>query len=71
MFNPKKQLKMKKVFLMATLFAAVTFTSCGGKKEGEGENSDTTAVAEDTTASEPAVEEPAMDTTAADTASAE
>ncbi|HYG49866.1 MAG TPA: hypothetical protein VD905_03135 [Flavobacteriales bacterium] len=71
MFNPKKQLKMKKLALLATVFAALTFTSCGNGKE-EGENGDTTAVAEDTaTSTEPAVEEPTVDTTMADTAAAE
>ncbi|HLP11034.1 MAG TPA: hypothetical protein VK177_03820 [Flavobacteriales bacterium] len=54
---------MKKVFLLATVFAALTFTSCGGGKE-EATESDSTAVTEDTTATEDVVEEPVDDTTA-------
>lgn len=61
---------MKKLAILATMFAAVTLASCGGAKEGEGENTDSTAVeAEATTeTTEEVVEEPAADTAAADTA---
>ena len=71
MFNPKKQIKMKKLTLLATMFAALTFASCGGGKEGEGDGTDSTAVTEDSVAVEDVVEDVVEDTTAVDTAAAE
>ncbi len=55
---------MKKLTLLATMFAALTFASCGGSKE-EGTDSDSTDVATDTTAVEEVIEDVAVDTTAA------
>lgn len=54
---------MKKLAILASMFAVVTLASCGGGKTEEGENTDSTA-----TSAEPKTEEPTtpeVDTTAA------
>lgn len=62
---------MKKLAILASMFAVVTLASCGGGENKEGENTDSAATAtEPTTVEEPTT--PEVDTTAAaDTTAAE
>lgn len=53
---------MKKLMIAASMFAALSLASCGGGKEGEETNTDSTATAADTTVEAP--ETPEVDTTA-------
>lgn len=62
MFNPKSDQIMKKLAILASMFAVVTLSSCGGDKAAEGENTDSTATATEPTTPEETT--PEVDTTA-------